>query len=142
MGSMFSRPAERLAEDAAAYIDLKVDELKLRTAKGLSVTLNRLIISILFLTLGSIVLMALAFGGVLLLGDLIGSYAAGAFIVAGFFLLLMVLLYFVRNKLFLNGFVKLFVGLFFENDGPEEGGQAGSTQKSKILKVSMPHVRH
>lgn len=114
MGSMFSRPAERLAEDAAAYIDLKVDELKLRTAKGLSVTLNRLIISILFLTLGSIVLMALAFGGVLLLGDLIGSYAAGAFIVAGFFLLLMVLLYFVRNKLFLNGFVKLFVGLFFE----------------------------
>lgn len=123
MGSMFSRPAERLAEDAAAYIDLKVDELKLRTAKGLSVTLNRLIISILFLTLGSIVLMALAFGGVLLLGDIIGSYAAGAFIVAGFFLL-MVLLYFVRNKLFLNGFVKLFVGLFFENDGPEEGGQA------------------
>lgn len=114
MGSMFSRPAERLAEDAAAYIDLKVDELKLRTAKGLSVTLNRLIISILFLTLGSIVLMALAFGGVLLLGDIIGSYAAGAFIVAGFFLLLMVLLYFVRNKLFLNGFVKLFVGLFFE----------------------------
>lgn len=124
MGSMFSRPAERLAEDAAAYIDLKVDELKLRTAKGLSVTLNRLIISILFLTLGSIVLMALAFGGVLLLGDIIGSYAAGAFNVAGFFLLLMVLLYFVRNKLFLNGFVKLFVGLFFENDGPEEGGQA------------------
>ena len=124
MGSMFSRPAERLAEDAAAYIDLKVDELKLRTAKGLSVTLNRLIISILFLTLGSIVLMALAFGGVLLLGDLNGSYAAGAFIVAVFFLLLMVLLYFVRNKLFLNGFVKLFVGLFFENDGPEEGGQA------------------
>lgn len=124
MGSMFSRPAERLAEDAAAYIDLKVDELKLRTAKGLSVTLNRLIISILFLTLGSIVLMALAFGGVLLLGDIIDSYAAGAFIVAGFFLLLMVLLYFVRNKLFLNGFVKLFVGLFFENDGPEEGGQA------------------
>ncbi len=124
MGSMFSRPAERLAEDAAAYIDLKVDELKLRTAKGLSVTLNRLIISILFLTLGSIVLMALAFGGVLLLGDIIGNYAAGAFIVAGFFLLLMVLLYFVRNKLFLNGFVKLFVGLFFENDGPEEGGQA------------------
>ena len=120
MGSMFSRPAERLAEDAAAYIDLKVDELKLRTAKGLSVTLNRLIISILFLTLGSIVLMALAFGGVLLLGDIIGSYAAGAFIVAGFFMLLMVLLYFVRNKLFLNGFVKLFVGLFFENDGPEE----------------------
>lgn len=83
-GQHVSRPAERLAEDAAAYIDLKVDELKLRTAKGLSVTLNRLIISILFLTLGSIVLMALAFGGVLLLGDIIGSYAAGAFIVAGF----------------------------------------------------------
>lgn len=119
MGSRFTRPAEDFAKSASEYIDLKVDDAKLRTAKGLSVTLNSLLLSILFLTLGSIVLMASAFGGVLLLGDIIGSYAAGAFIVAAFFLLLGVILFLLRKKLFLNGLVRMFVRLFFEEEGGE-----------------------
>ena len=109
MDSRFTRPAEDFAKSAAEYIDLKVDEVKLRTAKGLSITLNQILLATLFLSLGSIVLMAAAFGGVLLLGDLVGSYAAGAFIVAGVFLL--------RKKLFLNGFVRMFINLFFDEEG-------------------------
>lgn len=111
----FTKSAEEFAQSASEYIDLKIDDLKLRTAKGLSLTLNRILLAILFLSLGSIVLTATAFGGVLLLGDLIGSYAAGAFIVAGFFLLLTVILFAVRKKLFLNGFVQMFIRLFFED---------------------------
>lgn len=120
MKSHFTRPAEEFVKSTAEYIDLKTDELKLRTAKGLSVTLNSLLLSILFLTLGSIVLMASAFGGVLLLGDIIGSYAAGAFIVAGFFLLLGLILFLLRKKLFLNGLVRMFVRMFFEDEGGEK----------------------
>ena len=67
MDSRFTRPAEDFAKSAAEYIDLKVDEVKLRTAKGLSITLNQILLATLFLSLGSIVLMAAAFGGVLLL---------------------------------------------------------------------------
>lgn len=115
----FTKSAEEFAQSASEYIDLKIDDLKLRTAKGLSLTLNRILLAILFLSLGSIVLTATAFGGVLLIGDLIGSYAAGAFIVAGFFLLLTVILFAVRKKLFLNGFVQMFIRLFFE-DGKGE----------------------
>lgn len=117
MESRFTRPAEDFARSTAEYIDLKVDEVKLRTAKGLSVTLNSLLLSILFLSLASIVLMALAFGGVLLLGDIIGSYAAGAFIVAGVFLMLMALVFVLRKRLFLNGLVQMFIRLFFEEGG-------------------------
>ena len=117
MESRFTRPAEDFARSTAEYIDLKVDEVKLRTAKGLSVTLNSLLPSILFLSLASIVLMALAFGGVLLLGDIIGSYAAGAFIVAGVFLMLMALVFVLRKRLFLNGLVQMFIRLFFEEGG-------------------------
>lgn len=64
MDSRFTRPAEDFAKSAAEYIDLKVDEVKLRTAKGLSITLNQILLATLFLSLGSIVLMAAAFGGV------------------------------------------------------------------------------
>lgn len=120
MKNSFTEPAERLAESAAQYIDLNVDEVKVRTAKGLSIALNRLLVAILLLTLCSIVLMSAAFGGVLLLGDLIGSYAAGAFIVAAIFLVLLVVLFLLRDKLFLNGLVRMFVRLFFEEEGGED----------------------
>lgn len=120
MESRFTKPAEDLASGTADYVNLKIDELKLRTVKGLSVALNKLLLSIMFLTLGGIVLMALAFGVVLLIGKLIGDYAAGAFIVAAFFLLVMFILFLLRKKLFMDGFVKMFVGLFFEG---EEGGE-------------------
>ncbi len=120
MESRFTKSAEELAAGTAEYVNLKIDDLKLRTAKGLSVTLNKLLLSIMFLTLGGIVLMALAFGGVLLIGKLLGNYAAGAFIVAAFFLIVMLVLFFLRKKLFLNGLVRMFIGLFFEG---EEGGE-------------------
>lgn len=120
MKNSFTEPAERLAESAAQYIGLKVDEVKVRTAKGLSIALNRLLVAILLLTLCSIVLMSAAFGGVLLLGDLIGSYAAGAFIVAAIFLVLLIVLFLLRDKLFLNGLVRMFVRLFFEEEGGED----------------------
>ena len=113
MENRFTKPAEDLVSGTADYVNLKIDELKLRTVKGLSVALNKLLLSIMFLTLGGIVLMALAFGGVLLIGKLIGDYAAGAFIVAAFFLLVMFILFLLRKKLFMNGLVKMFVGLFF-----------------------------
>ena len=120
MKESFTEPVEKLAESAAKYIDLKVDEVKVRAAKGLSVALNRLLVAILLLTLCSIVLMSAAFGGVLLLGDLIGSYAAGAFIVAAIFLVLLIVLFLMRDKLFLNGLVRMFVRLFFEEEGGED----------------------
>lgn len=120
MESRFTKPAEDLVSGTADYVNLKIDELKLRTVKGLSVALNKLLLSIMFLTLGGIVLMALAFGGVLLIGKLIGDYAVGAFIVAAFFLLVMFILFLLRKKLFMSGLVKMFVGLFFEG---EEGGE-------------------
>ncbi len=120
MQNQFTKPAEDLADGAMEYVDQKVDELKLRTVKGLSVSLSKILLATILISLGTIVLMASAFGGVLLLGDLIGSYAAGAFIVAGVFLLAMVIVFLVRKKLFINGFVRMFTALFFDKENEEE----------------------
>ena len=120
MQNQFTKPAEDLAGGAMEYVDSKVDELKLRTAKGLSLTLSKVLVATMMISLGTIVLMASAFGGVLLLGDLIGSYAAGAFIIAGVFLLALIVLFLVRKKLFVGGFIKLFLALFFDGENEEE----------------------
>lgn len=124
MSSNFTKPAEDVGKAASEYIDLKIDDLKLRAAKGLSLTVGRLLSMILVLSFVSVVLMALAFGGVLLLGDIINSYGLACFIIAVFYAIIAIVLWLLRKKLFVNGFVSLFVKLFFDN-GSEDRSDEG-----------------
>jgi len=114
--SEFTRPVEELSHNATEYVDLKIDELKLTMARGLSMTLSKLLYMLLVLFVVSIVMISIAIGGVVWLGETLGSYAGGAAIVAVFFLLVLGVLYLLRDKLFRNTFVPLFVGLFFEEE--------------------------
>ncbi len=112
--SDFTRPVEDLGQKTTEYIDLRVDELKLKTAKGLSLTLSKLLYMLLVLFVVSIIMISIAVGGVMWIGELVGSYAGGAAIVAAFFLLVLGILVLLRKRLFRNTFVPLFIDLFFE----------------------------
>ena len=112
----FTRPFEDLGKEASEYIDLRLDDIKLRTAKGLSMTLSKLLYMLLVLFVVSIVLTAVAIGGVMWIGEMIGSYAGGAAIVAAFFLLILGVLILLRKRLFRDTCVPLFIKLFFDDD--------------------------
>lgn len=114
--SDFTRPVEDLGQKTTEYIDLRVDELKLKTAKGLSLTLSKLLYMLLVLFVVSIIMISIAVGGVMWIGELVGSYAGGAAIVAAFFLLVLGVLVLLRKRLFRNTFVPLFIDLFFEEN--------------------------
>lgn len=114
--SEFTKPLEDLSKNATEYVDMKIDELKLKTVKGLSVAMNELVAVLLILFVSTIVILSAAFGAILLIGDLVGSYAVGAFIVSAVFLAILVILYSVRKKLFINSFLKLFLEQFFNED--------------------------
>jgi hypothetical protein len=113
--SDFTRPVEDLGQKTTEYIDLRVDELKLKTAKGLSLTLSKLLYMLLVLFVVSIIMISIAIGGVMWIGEIVGSYAGGAAIVAAFFLLVLGVLVLLRKRLFRNTFVPLFIDLFFED---------------------------
>jgi len=117
--SDFTRPVEDLSGEAKEYIDLRLDELKLRTVRGLSITLTKLVGLFLMLGVLTALLLVLSFACVLLLGELMGSYAGAAFIVAGVLLVGFVLLVVFRDRLFKNTFVPLFVKLFFPSKEDE-----------------------
>ncbi len=102
--------------DVRNYLDLRMNELKLKTIDGLSIGVSRVLSMMLVIMLGAIVLAAFAFGTVLLLGDLIGSWAGAAFIIGGVFLIILALLLIFWKRLFVNIFVKLFIGIFYENE--------------------------
>lgn len=112
----FTRPVEELGKEASEYIDLRIDDLKLTTAKGLSMTLSKLLYMLLVLFVVSIIFISIAIGGVMWIGEMIGSYAGGAAIVAAFFLLLLGVLVLLRNRLFRDTFVPLLINLFFDED--------------------------
>lgn len=107
---------ERMVSDIRNYLDLRLNELKLKTIDGLSIGVSRVLSMMLVVMLGAIALAAFAFGAVLLLGDLIGSWAGAAFIVGGIFLIVLSLLLIYWKRLFVNIFVKLFIGIFYGND--------------------------
>lgn len=107
---------DTMNSDIRKYLGLRLNELKLRTIDGLSVGVSRVLSLMVVIMLGAIVLAAFAFGTVLLLGDVIGSWAGAAFIIGGFFLILLALMLLLWKRLFVNIFVKLFIGIFYEND--------------------------
>ena len=112
MMSEFTKPIEDLGKNTADYVEARIDDLKLRTAKGLSLTLGKLLYMLLVLFIVSVILTALAIGGVMWIGELIGSYAAGA----GVFAVILAVVVLLRKRLFRNTFVPMFIKLFFDGD--------------------------
>ena len=116
----FAAPAEDLAGKGKEYIDAKVDDVKLRLVKGLSVSASKLLGLILFLGVVSAFLLVLSFGLILLLAEWWKlSYGVSAVIVAGVLLIASVVVFIFRDKMFQSGFVRLFVRLFFGGDEDE-----------------------
>jgi LPXTG-motif cell wall-anchored protein len=118
--SEFTRPAEDLSQKAREYIDLRIDEVKLAAAKGLSISLSKLVGLILILGVATNLVLVLAFGLILLVGELIHSYAWAALGVAVLLGIALWILLRKRNGLFKDTFVPLFINLFFAKDDDKE----------------------
>ena len=96
----FTQPAENLSRKAQDYVDLRLDEVKLSAAKGLSISLSKLAGMILILGMATNLVLVLSFGLILLIGELIGSYAWAALGVAVLLGIVLWILIRKRNTLF------------------------------------------
>lgn len=107
---------ETMDADIREYLDLRLNEMKLRMVDGLSIGVSRVLSLMVAIMLGAIVIAAFAFGIVLLLGELIGTWAGAAFIIGCFFLLILAIILLLWKRLFVNIFVRLFIGIFYEEE--------------------------
>ena len=115
---MAEKSLEGLAKEARQYADLRFDELKLKTTRGLSTALGQTLAYLLIFAVLAIVLGLLSLALLQWLNSLVGA-PWGTLIVAGAFLIALIALWVSRAKLFRDLFVKLFIDVFYDTESDE-----------------------
>jgi len=98
------------------YVDLKVDEFKLKITQGLSLSFARITSIILILNVSMIVMGLFAFASVSWLSRLVGSLELASTIMLGVFVVVLIVLIANRKKMFRNTFVSTFIKIFYSDD--------------------------
>ena len=107
-----------LTKETQDYINLAIDEVKLKTTRGLSTALGQILAWLILIAVLSLVLGLLSLALLQWINGLLGS-PWGTLIIAGVFLLVLAILFLNRQKLFRNMFVKLFIDVFYDTDDDE-----------------------
>ena len=108
-----------LSSAVGEYLSMRTDDFKKNIVTSLSVGFSRVLAVLVITLLLLIVLGVLAFAFIVLLGEMIGSMSGAAFIVGGVYLIALVVLIFLRKRLFLNMFTNLFTGII-EDESPAD----------------------
>ena len=107
-----------IKDSAKEYLGLKSDALKLGLVENASRVINRLLSIFLLILVLITALVFLASGATQWLGQVLESTIAASLITGGFFLLLFLVLFLFRKRLFMNTFVRLFINIFFHERDP------------------------
>lgn len=107
-------PADRLVHETTGYVNAQIENVKLRSVKGLSQSTSTIAGLLLISAIASVLVMALSFAIILWLGERLGSYAQAAFIMSGVLLLVLVVLILLRKHLFKNSFVGMYTDIFYK----------------------------
>ena len=129
--SRLSHSTETLGQETKGYIDSQLDLVKLRSIKGLSQGTSAIVGLLLIFLIAGALMTVLLLALVLWLGEILNSYALASLIVAGVLLVVVVLLFLLRNRLFRNSFVSIYTDVFF----PEEAWPVGLNNMDSLDKA-------
>jgi membrane-bound ClpP family serine protease len=93
-----STPVDSLIDRVKIYVETRIDLLKLKAIDKSSSFISLLISIIIVILMSFIFIMLLSVGIALLLGEMLGKTYYGFFIVAGFYLLIGLMLFAFRDK--------------------------------------------
>lgn len=113
-------PLSGLSSILGEYLSMRRDDLRKSIIMGMSAGFSRVLAILIISLLMVIVLAVLAFAFIILIGDAIGSLSGAAFIVGGIYLAVAAVLFFLRKRLFVNMFTRLFSGIIQTNT-PDDG---------------------
>lgn len=106
---------EELWAELKTYLTLQIDYAKLTAVEKLVVLLSAIAMVAVMLILGACVLFYLSFAVVFMLSDAIGSTWGAYLIVSGIFMVLMLVVYAMRQKLILDPVSRFLTRLFLHH---------------------------
>lgn len=119
--SKFTAPVDKLVHETTGYVNAQIDDVKLRTIKGLSQGTSVVARILLIMIVVGAAITTLSFAVVLWIGELLHSYALAAFIMFGVLLLALVVLFLLRKHIFKNSFVSMYTDVFYHKEKKPEG---------------------
>lgn len=105
-----------ISDNVKAYIRLKTDFLKLTLTEKLSLIISALLVSIILFLVFLFISMFVSLAFIFWFRDHAGPLYAGALIVAGFYLLIGIIIFFMRNKLFIDPLVAQITKILLEEE--------------------------
>ena len=114
-----TKTLDELAKEGRQYVDLSIDEIKLKTTRALSTALGQVLAYLLIFIVFTLLLGLLAFALLQWLNALVGA-PWGTLIVSVVILLLLGVLWLCRTQLFRNLFVKIFIDVFYDTEQDQD----------------------
>jgi cation transport ATPase len=111
---------EELISSIKDYLSMKVDDTKLHLAESFSILFSKLIFFVIAIVIGGLAVGFLATAFNSWLEVLLNSRIYASLVTSGIFILSIVVLFFLRKRLFTNNMVRLFIKLFFEKPNNEK----------------------
>ena len=89
---------EALFVNASGYIETRIDLMRLKAIDKSSETLSSLAAGLVLMVVGFSIFMLVNIGAALLIGDALGKLSYGFFIVAGFYFIVGIVLFLLKDK--------------------------------------------
>ena len=109
-----------LTDQVKNYIQLRIDLFKLNLTEKLATLTTTLIISIIFFIVFLFFTLFLSLAFIFWFKDYVGAAWAGSLIVAGFYILVGIVVFLLRDKLFLNRIVVQISKILLEEEEENE----------------------
>ncbi|MCX6243523.1 MAG: phage holin family protein [Bacteroidetes bacterium] len=108
-----------LSENVRSYIRLQMDLLKVSLTEKLSLITSALLLSVIFFILFLFITLFISLAFIFWFREHAGPLYAGALIVAGFYLVLGVIVFLLKNRLFVDPLVSKISEILLEEDEDE-----------------------
>lgn len=99
-----------------AYVNDKIDAIRLETAEKAAKATSGMVTGYMIFSLANLVVWFAALALGFYLGEVLDSTALGFLIVAGFFLLLLIVMYVLRRTLITNAVISTIIKSFYKKD--------------------------
>jgi len=109
-----------ISENVKAYIRLKIDLLKLTLTEKVSLIISALLISVILFLVFLFISMFVSIAFIFWFREHAGPLYVGALIVAGFYLLVGIIVFLVRNSLFIDPLVKQITKILLEEEDEDK----------------------